>query len=412
MTDEKIRVLIVDDIAETRENIRKLLQFETDVEVVGAARTGAEGIQLAGESEPDVVLMDINMPDMDGIAATEAIRSKYPATQIVILSVQSDANYMRRAMLAGARDFLTKPPDVDELTAAIRRAGEMAQSERAKRAASTMMVQSSGPATGPLVSMPHLTQGKVITIYGPKGGTGSTTLAANLAVAMHSSETPVSVADANLQFGDLSFFFNEQGKNNIADLAPRANELDAEIVDDVIIEHADSGIKILAAPMRPEHAESVTGEQFGSVIKFLRQMYSYVIVDTASLLTDVTLAVLDVSDIIVLITTQDIPAIKNARLFLDLANALSLDRERILMVMNRFDKRRTNITPAKVSDNFKQEFAAVVPVDEKLVIPAMDRGIPFMLQNKSHPVSRAILQLAENTRKKINELEEMEAEHV
>src|SRR3970040_1840035 len=101
MADEKIRVIIVDDIAETRENIRKILQFESDLEVVGVARTGREGIDLAKEVKPDVVLMDINMPDMDGITATEAIRKSLPYIQIVILSVQSDPNYMRRAMQAG-----------------------------------------------------------------------------------------------------------------------------------------------------------------------------------------------------------------------------------------------------------------------------------------------------------------------
>ncbi|MEK6222883.1 MAG: response regulator transcription factor [Chloroflexota bacterium] len=122
--EEKIRVIIVDDIAETRENIRKLLQFEPDVEVVGVANTGAEGIAVTIELEPDVVLMDINMPDMDGISATEKIRSRLPSTQIVILSIQTDLSYMRRAMIAGAHDFLSKPPDVDELAAAIRRAGE------------------------------------------------------------------------------------------------------------------------------------------------------------------------------------------------------------------------------------------------------------------------------------------------
>ena len=121
---EKIRVVIVDDIAETRENIRKLLQFESDIEVVGVARTGREGIDLATEISPDVILMDINMPDMDGITATENIRKDAPFVQVVILSVQGDPNYMRRAMLAGARDFLTKPPMVDELIAAIRRAGK------------------------------------------------------------------------------------------------------------------------------------------------------------------------------------------------------------------------------------------------------------------------------------------------
>ncbi len=68
-----IRLLIVDDFAETRENLRKLLQFESDIEVVGAARTGEEALQMARDTQPDVVLMDINMPDMDGIAATEAL---------------------------------------------------------------------------------------------------------------------------------------------------------------------------------------------------------------------------------------------------------------------------------------------------------------------------------------------------
>jgi len=109
----KIKVLIVDDIAETRENVRKLLQFESDIEVVGAARTGREAIQMSQELLPDVVLMDINMPDMDGITATETIRQKTPHVQVVILSVQGDQNYMRRAMLVGARDFLTKPPMAD-----------------------------------------------------------------------------------------------------------------------------------------------------------------------------------------------------------------------------------------------------------------------------------------------------------
>ena len=129
---EKTRVLIVDDIAETRENVRKLLQFEADIEVGAAARTGREAIQLTLETNPDVVLMDINMPDMDGIAATEAIRQQVPAVQVVILSVQADQNYMRRAMLVGARDFLTKPPMPDELVATIRRAGKLAREERAR----------------------------------------------------------------------------------------------------------------------------------------------------------------------------------------------------------------------------------------------------------------------------------------
>jgi pilus assembly protein CpaE len=165
---QKVRVIIVDDIAETRENVRKLLQFEADIEVIGAAKSGKEGIEFSKEQDPDVVLMDINMPDMDGISATEAILRDQPHVQVIILSVQGDQNYMRRAMLAGARDFLTKPPMADELISAINRAGEMAQLERAKNA----LVRAAPTVPGILAGSGYsLTQGKVITVYSPKGGT-------------------------------------------------------------------------------------------------------------------------------------------------------------------------------------------------------------------------------------------------
>jgi pilus assembly protein CpaE len=107
---DKIKVLIVDDIADTRENLKRLLQFDQVIDVIGAARSGREAIELSQQLKPDVVIMDINMPDMDGITATETIRRKIPYTQVVILSVQSDASYMRRAMLAGARDFFDQAP--------------------------------------------------------------------------------------------------------------------------------------------------------------------------------------------------------------------------------------------------------------------------------------------------------------
>ena len=106
---DKINVLIVDDIPETRENVRKLLQFEPDVKVIGHAGSGEEAISMAKEMRPDVVLMDINMPDADGIMASQTITTTVPETQVIIMSVQSEADYIRRAMLAGARDFLMKP---------------------------------------------------------------------------------------------------------------------------------------------------------------------------------------------------------------------------------------------------------------------------------------------------------------
>ncbi len=394
---EKIRVMIVDDVSETRENVRKLLQFEADVDVVGVARTGKEAIQLSQDLNPDVILMDINMPDMDGISATEAIRAKQPAVQVVILSVQGDQNYMRRAMLAGARDFLTKPPMGDELISAIRRAGAMAQTERSK----SVQVQVAPIAgnTGTILAY-GAPKGKIVTVYSPKGGTGCTTLAVNLALTLNNEDTRVALVDGNLQFGDVAVFINEQGKNTIIDLAPRAEELDPEIVEEVMLKHAASGLHVLAAPSRPEHAERVSSNQFAKVLEYLRQMYAYVIVDTASFLTDSTLSAIDVSDLIVLVTTQDIPSIENCRLFLDLLQTLGIERERILFVMNRYDK-RINITPDRVTENLKQEVVSIVPLDEQTVTKAVNRGVPFVLDSKNQPAARGVFSLAENVRARV-----------
>jgi pilus assembly protein CpaE len=405
MASDKIKTLIVDDIAETRENVRKLLQFESDVEVVGAARTGREGIQLAQELDPDVILMDINMPDIDGISATEVIRQNSPHIQVVILSVQSDQNYMRRAMLAGARDFLTKPPMGDELISAIRRAGEMAHVERTKTSQARLgsAINPAGPSLAVSGNF-SATTGKIITVYSPKGGTGCTTVAVNLAIALNNEATRTVIVDGNLQFGDVAMFVNEQGKNTILDLAPRVDDLELDLVEDILIKHQASGVSILASPPRPEMAEKVTGDQFVKVLQFLQKMFAYVVVDTASILTDVVLGSLDISDVILVITTQEIPAIKNTRLFLDLLQTMGIGKERIVFSINRFDK-RISITPEKISDNLKQEVAVTIPLDEKVVITAVNRGVPFMIDNKTQLAGKGIFSLAEAVRARLSALE-------
>lgn len=405
---EKVRVLIVDDINETRESIKRMLLFDANIEVVAEAKSGREAIDLAPQTKPDVVLMDINMPDMDGITATEAIRKKVPFTQIIILSVQSDSNYMRRAMLAGARDFLSKPPMIDELVNAIRRAGKMAQDERTKAQA---MYPAIKPGSAPLIPNMPLQQGHTIVVYSPKGGTGSTTIATNLALSLHKADARACLVDGSLQYGDVAIFLNEQGKNSVLDLAPRVDELDPEFVQEVMIQHSATGLHMLACPARPEFADQVTGEQFSKLLDYLRNVYAYTIIDTASYLSESVQAALDCADFIVLITTQEIAAIKNCHLFLSLADASGIPRDRILFVMNRYD-RRIGISPEKVGESLRQEVTVVFPLEERVVTPSINRGIPFVLNNKASAMSQSIASLAQQLQKKIEALSEPEPEGV
>lgn len=404
MTDQEFNVLIVDDDAETRKNVARLLQFENDINVVGTARTGKDAIKQTISLDPDVVLMDINMPDMDGIEATELIQEQAPVSQIVILSVQGDTNYMRRAMLAGARDFLTKPPKGDELVTVIRRAGQKAKEKRQELIYGGRGTGTLSDPRGTTIQLSGL--GKIITVYSPKGGVGKTTVATNLAVALHSQETPVIIVDANLQFGDVVVFLNERGRNSIIDLTPHAEQLDTELVEDVVIHHKQSGIDILSAPPHPEDAERVTGSQLVKVLQFLARLYAYVIVDTDSGLSDVTLDTLDASDLLVVISSQDIPSIINTRMMLTLLGTLGFPKQKILLVMNRFDK-QIAITPEKVSQNLNHKVTAVLPEDKEVVIPAVNRGVPFMLSDgKAKEIGKNILELVGKIREALSKLEQ------
>jgi len=405
-SQEKINVVVVDDIDESREMILRMLQFDTNIQVVGTGRTGVEAIESAQKLKPDVIVMDINMPDMDGITATEAIRKKVPFIQIVVLSVQNDANYMRKAMLAGARDFLTKPPMIDELTAAIRRAGDLAHEEKLKQAAVFQPTGMTGPLTPQMMMrMPMVNLGKVICVYSPKGGTGCTTLAINLGVGLKSTDNKVAIIDANLLYGNVAVFLNEHGKNSLLDLIDRANDLDPEIIEDVMVENKQTGLHMMPSPKDPELNDAQKSEPVAKVLNFLKQLYNYIIIDTTSYLTEVVQACLDVADYIVLVTTQDIPAIKSINQFLTLADASGISREKILFVMNRYDK-RIAISPERVGESLRQPVVVTIPFEDRITTSAMNRGVPFMVDNRLAPAGKGISSLIEVIKTRIQKDQE------
>ena len=400
---DKIRVLIVDDIAETRETVRRLLQFDTTIEVVGGAQSGLEAIAQCDQLKPDVVLMDINMPDMNGIEATEAIRKKTPYTQIIILSVQDDPGYYRKAMLAGARDFISKPPMIDELTAAIHRAGVMAQEEKNK---AVQAYTSGAGRTGPLAFNNMAMQlGKIIVIYSPKGGTGCTTISTNLASALQGEGSNVVLVDASLLYGDVAVFLNEQPKSSIIDLAVRVDDLDPETVSASLLQPKSVGFKILAPPPSPDLVDRVTGDQFVKLLTLMRQSFNFIIIDTSSYLSDVVQSALSTSDVIVLISTPEIPSIKNCSQFLSLADMSGIERDRIVFVLNRYD-RNTSIDPAKVGNRLNQAINLTVPLDEAYIIRSINKGVPLFMENRTHPVSLSIQKLASLVKEKINKQED------
>jgi pilus assembly protein CpaE len=383
---DRIKVLIVDDIQETRDHLSKLLGFEADVEVVGAAPGGLEAIQMAMALKPDVVLMDINMPGMDGITVTEKLAAEVPAVAVVMMSVQGEADYLRRSMLAGAREFLVKPFSSDELTASIRQVYG-----REKEKASRMAV--------PVVPIGGLADGSrepasVVAVFSPKGGVGRTTIAVNLAVAAAALGQRVALVDASFQFGDVGVLLNLNPRNkSIADLAAELQSGEAESLETFMITHS-SGVRVLLAPPSPEQAELIGPLAVKHVLQGLRREYELVVVDCPSTFNEPTIAVLDEADMILTLLSLEITSVKNMRLFLEVSEQLGYDNDKIRLVLNRADS-TLGIRVADVEHSIGRKVDHTIVSDGRSVVYALNRGVPFFLSNREAQVSQDILRLAQ-----------------
>jgi pilus assembly protein CpaE len=393
---DQIRVLIVDDIPETRDHLSKLLGFETDIDVVGTAASGAEALTMAASLTPDVVLMDINMPDMDGIAATERLATEVPTAAVVMMSVQGEADYLRRSMLAGAREFLVKPFSSDELTSSIR---QVYTREREKLSRITVRPAAAAPSNGGQATAAPGREdrepGRVVAVFGPKGGVGRTTLAVNLAVAAATElGQQTCLVDGSFQFGDVGVLLNLNPKNkSIADLIPELEAGEPESLDTFVINHS-AGVRVLLAPPTPEMAELITPAGAKAVVEGLRRDNDLVVVDCMSSFNDTTLAILDQADVVLTMLSLEITSIKNIRLFLAVAEQLGYESGKVRLVLNRADS-SLGIRVADVEHSIGRRVDHTIVSDGRSVVYALNRGVPFFLSNREAQVSQDVLRLAQ-----------------
>jgi pilus assembly protein CpaE len=386
---EQIRIVIADDIAETRDILEKALYFEKDIAVVGKAANGREAVLLCKQHHPDIVLMDINMPEMDGIAATEAIVGQAPNTQVIIMSVQSEQEYLRRAMLAGAREYLIKPPDTDELIHSIRHVYKLGQTRPQAAASAATPAASTGAF------------GHIIAVFSAKGGAGCTVVAANLAIALKRiTGKQVVLVDGNVVFGDIGVVLNIVANKTIADLAPRTDDLDPQLIDDVLATHA-SGLRVLLAPPDSHSGEAVSAEQMRAILDALHRQFDYVVVDTQTSYDDRTLAILDAADRIVALTTLELPAIKNARQFLEIAAPLGYPDDKLMLVLNKADS-RLGIRADNLEQQMRHKIAAQIGNAPHDVTLSLNQGVPLVFDRQAHPIASAIITLAALLAKTLN----------
>jgi pilus assembly protein CpaE len=389
---EKIRILIVDDIADTRENLAKLIGFEPDMEVAATAGGGQEAVNLAKQHRPHVILMDINMPDMDGITATEIISNTVPESPIIMMSVQGEQDYLRRSMLAGAREFLVKPFSADELINSIRHVHELEKVRRARYAPVAPVAAPGGPAA---LAPTGRDIGKIITFFSPKGGVGRTTIATNLAVALHQlTNKPVVLVDGSLPFGDIAVILNMSPKaKTIADLIGSFETADSDVIESILVQHS-TGIKVMLAPPTPESTELITGAHIKHVLELLRERYAYIVVDTWPSFQEQVITMLDVADVILTLMTLEITSLKNVRVFMEVVEKLGYDDAKVQLVANRNDS-SGGIKASDVEASLGRKIPHTIVSDGRTLVLAVNRGVPFVISHRDSQVAKDIFTLAQ-----------------
>ncbi|HHW09080.1 MAG TPA: response regulator/pilus assembly protein [Firmicutes bacterium] len=369
-----IRVIIADDLPETRVNVRRMLELAEGFAVVGEAGDGREAVASTRDTMPDCVLMDINMPVMDGIQAAEIITSRFPEVAVVMMSVQGEHEYLRRAMTAGARDYLVKPFTTDELANTVRKA-----------CLSLHRRQENHPGA-------KEDKAEVVAVMGPKGGVGRTTVAVNLALAFTAAGEQSYLLDLNLQFGDAAMSLDVVPGRNLAHLVFDGQPPDLAAVEEILEAHK-SGVHLLAGPDRPEEAELIDVSLVDQVLRLMQVMCRRLVVDMPNRMEEMLLPVLDRHPVCVMVITPELATVRNAGQAIRLLRDLEYDIDRLKLVLNRYSP-QAPINQATIERNLGLPVFAVIPDDPKAMRTAGTRGEPVVVGQPDSPSGKALAQLA------------------
>jgi pilus assembly protein CpaE len=265
---------------------------------------------------------------------------------VIVLSPTKDPELILRAMRAGAREFVLES-DHEELRLAVR---------------SQAVAQEQAEGTG-----------AVISIFGAKGGVGSTTIAANLAGALQVAGSRVCLLDLDLHLGDVLSFMDVAGNYSITDVLSNMSRLDKDLIESSMPRHS-SGVNVLAQSGKMEEAEHIKGPDITSLLSFLRKYYDRIIIDGVRGFDEISLAALDGSQHLLMVLTQDVPAVRNGQRCLELFNRLGYDQSKVKLILNRYQK-SSKITLEVIADTLKVPVAHAISNDFVSVIDAINRGL-------------------------------------
>jgi pilus assembly protein CpaE len=333
---------------------------------------------LREHDQEHVVVVGASVAIEPALALAERLRLVKPHVGLVLVRSRVDAKLLSEALRSGVREVVNAR-ELSAINGAARNAAELAH----------RMLTSSGESEGD----DSAGRATIVTVFSAKGGCGKTTVSTNLgALLADGGRREVCIVDLDLAFGDVSIAMQLFPTHTMSDAVPLEDTLDAEAVSGLLTPHS-AGLRVLSAPVEPGLSEAIPVSLVTKLLSVMRDMFDYVVIDTPPAFTDQVLAAFDASDLVVLLATLDIPALKNLKLSLETLELLNYPKDKLRVMLNRADS-KVGLDPGEVAKTLRAPVAASIP-SSRAVPAATNRGVPIVLDQPSHPVSLALREFAD-----------------
>jgi pilus assembly protein CpaE len=328
------------------------------------------GQRTLDERDVGVVVLGPALPPGEALDAARKLHEQYPLATLVLCAMNEGSSLYREAMRAGVSDVLPWNAEADEIRDVLERA--RAEAVRLR----TVEAQELRP-----------TLGTTLATFSTKGGCGKSFIATNLAV-MLSQQHPgdVVLVDLDLQAGDVSIMLQLMPERGLREAAELEDDLDEQALAGFLTPAGE--LKVLAAPNHPVHAEEVTAETVVRVLKLLRTMFRWVVIDGPPSFTEQMLAAVEYVDTIVVVSSLDVPSIKNLRLSVDTLKELGLPRDRMKLVLNRADS-KVGLTVREVEKSLGTRIDVTIPSSREVPY-AVNQGVAIVTTRPKASVSKAL----------------------
>ncbi len=368
------------------------------VQVLGNGATPFSSVaELASRltgAVPVVVVLGPSCDNPTDMATIERLIVGNPALGVILVAEQLHAATLHQAMRLGIRDVIALGNEAVELPDAVRRVALGLDYSANRSVPPPAAVRSGYDDTPTAPNSPSGSLGKVITVFSTKGGAGKSVLATSLAVTLaQRSAGPVCLVDADLQFGDVSVMLKLTPQHTIVDAVQAIDRMDAGYLEQLLMTHEPSGLRVLAAPLEPAFADQIGAAEMVSIVDLLRTFCSAVVVDTPAYFNDVVLGLVEQSDEILLVAGMDIPNIKNVKIGLQTLRLLGTPMEKVRLILNRANS-KVKLDVGEVERTLQISADCLVPSD--IVVPqAVNKGVPVVMHAPRSGVAKAINQLAD-----------------